>query len=64
MELREQVEAVRSSGAVNMFDSQGVQAVAEEMGLHELVEFIESDRDEYLRYIMTGDADHLRGSRC
>jgi hypothetical protein len=44
----QQQEAIRASGAINMFDIQEVKQMANDMGADELVEFIESaSPDEY-----------------
>ena len=43
--VREQIEQVRQSGAVNMTSANGVQEVAESMGFYALVDFIEDHRD-------------------
>ncbi len=55
--LFEQIMAVRSSGAVNMFDATGVQIEANKNGFYELVIFIEEHRDIYSRFILTGGAE-------
>lgn len=48
-EIMRQQEAVRRSGAVNMFDRSGVQDVARQMGFDELVEWIdEHDAEDYV----------------
>ena len=46
---KEQQEAIRSSGMINMFDKNGVKEIAEDMGSDELVEFIENaSADKYV----------------
>lgn len=64
MGLREQIEAVRDSGRVNMFNSRGVQVVADAMGLYELVAYIEENRIDYLHFIMSGEGATLEGYPC
>lgn len=45
----QQQEAIRQSGQINMFDMNGVQRIASQMGADELVNFIEqSSADEYI----------------
>lgn len=50
----EQVLVVRAMGSTNMFNAIAVQRIAYEMGLYELVDFIETDRGAYTRLILTG----------
>jgi hypothetical protein len=52
--VREQILAVRATGRSNMFDVTAVQRIAFEMGFHELVDFIETDRRAYGAFILTG----------
>lgn len=54
-EIREQIETVRQSGKVNMCDLVGVQRVAYEMNLFQLVVFLEERRETYVNLIMTGN---------
>ena len=50
--LFEQLEAVRDTGEANMLDRRGVQQVANELGLSELIIFVEdAERKEYLEFI-------------
>lgn len=53
--IREQVLAVRDTGRTNMFDTNAVQVIANEMEFYELVIFIEEHRDEYAHLILTGE---------
>ncbi len=55
--LREQILAIRAEGLTNMFDTHTVQRIAFEKGFHELVNFIETDRKAYARFILTGEAE-------
>ena len=50
-----QLMEVRASGRSNMIDTQAVQRIAFDMGLYDLVDFIESDRRAYVRVIITGE---------
>ena len=54
--IREQILAIRAEGATNMFDTRTVQCLAFEKGFYELVDFIETDRRAYARFILTGEA--------
>lgn len=53
--IKEQILAVRATGRTNMFDTNAVQVIANEMNLYELVIFIEEHKDLYVRFIMTGE---------
>ena len=52
---KEQILAVRATGRTNMFDTNAVQVIANEMNLYKLVIFIEEHKDLYVRFIMTGE---------
>lgn len=56
--IKEQILAVRDDGRTNMLDINGVQWVANDLGLYELVVYLidEPNRKEYWHFIMTGDA--------
>lgn len=54
--VKEQILAVRDTGRTNMFDVTAVQRIAFEMDFYELVNFIEENRKEYVRFILTGEA--------
>jgi len=54
--IREQIMAIRDSGAANMMDATRVQRLAFEQDFHELVIFLEENRKEYIRFILYGDA--------
>lgn len=60
--IRKQVETVRDTGLVNMFDLRGVRQVAEVMGFTELIEFIDKDRKAYAEFILYGDRQQKEGS--
>ena len=53
--VREQILAVRATGRTNMFDTNAVQVIADEMRFYELVVFIEEHKDKYARFILTGE---------
>ncbi len=54
--IRDQIMAIRDSGATNMMDAAHVQRLAFEQDLHELVIFIEDNCGEYIRFILYGDS--------
>ena len=49
--VREQILAVRATGRTNMFDTNAVQVIADEMRFYDLVVFIEEHRDKYAHFI-------------
>lgn len=53
--IREQILKVRATGRTNMFLTNEVQTIADEMGFYELVIFIEEHKKEYVNFIMYGD---------
>ncbi|BAL01359.1 hypothetical protein OBV_41600 [Oscillibacter valericigenes Sjm18-20] len=53
--VKEQILAVRETGLTNMFDTLAVQRIAHERNFFELVVFLEEHRDEYARFILTGE---------
>ena len=53
--IKEQMLAVRDTGETNMFDVVTVQRIAYDMGFHELVVYLEENRKEYVRFILTGE---------
>ena len=54
--VKEQVLAIRDTGLTNMFDIPAVQRLAFDRGFYELVCYLEEDRKEYVRFILTGEA--------
>ncbi len=52
--IREQIFAVRDSGAANMCETAAVQRAAFDRGFYELVLFIEENRESYRDFILTG----------
>ena len=53
--IKEQILAIRDTGRTNMLDSNMVQVIANEMNFFELVIFIEDHREEYGKFILTGE---------
>jgi hypothetical protein len=53
--VKEQILAVRETGLTNMFDTLTVQRIAHERNFFELVVFLESHKDKYVRFILTGE---------
>ena len=52
--IKEQIFAVRDSGAANMCEMTAVQRAAFERDFYELVLFIEENREKYWNFILTG----------
>ena len=57
--VREQILKVRDTGAVNMFDINGVQTIAYKLDLFELVNFLAEKKNHgaYAHFIITGEAN-------
>lgn len=53
--VRDQILAVRSTARTNMFDTNAVQVIANEMHFYDLVVFIEEHKDKYAHFILTGE---------
>lgn len=53
--VRDQILAVRATGRTNMFDTNAVQVIADEMHFYDLVVFIEEHKDKYAHFILTGE---------
>ena len=53
--VREQIFVIRNTGLTNMFDVNTVQRMAHEMNFFELVVFLEEHKDQYVRFILTGE---------
>ena len=51
--IKEQILAIRNSGVTNMFDVARVHYEAHVRGFHELVLYLESNKAEYSRLILT-----------
>lgn len=54
--VREQILAIRDTGLTNMFDVPMVRRLAFDRSFYELVLFLEDHRQEYVKFIMTGEA--------
>lgn len=57
--IREHILTVRDDGGTNMFDISGVQRIAYDLNLFDLVLWLEdkANHKEYVRFIMTGEAE-------
>lgn len=53
--VKEQILAIRKTGLTNMFNTLAVQRIAHEKNFFELVILIEEHKDEYARFILTGE---------
>ena len=53
--IKKQILSIRDSGRTNMFDTNMVQYLANELGYYELVIFLEEHCKEYIRCILTGE---------
>ena len=53
--LKNQIIKIAKSGRTNMFLTNEVQVIADEMGFYELVIFIEEQKKEYVNFIIHGD---------
>lgn len=53
--VHEQILTIRNTGLTNMFDVNTVQRMAHEMNFFELVVFLEEHKDQYVRFILTGE---------
>lgn len=53
-EIRNQILAIRQTGATNMFDIIKVKEIAELMEFTELAEFLPENKAEYVNFILTG----------
>lgn len=56
IKVKEQILVIRDTGLTNMFDVTAVQRIAYEMNFYELVNYLEENRKEYVRFILTGEA--------
>jgi len=54
-QIKEQILQVRDTGRTNMLDINVVQSIADELGLSELVLYLEDHREEYTHFIVYGD---------
>lgn len=53
--IKEQILAIRDTGRTNMFDTNMVQVIANEMTYYELVIFIEEHKEKYVNFILKGE---------
>ena len=53
-EIKNQILAIRQTGATNMFDIVKVKEIAELMEFTELAEFLPENKAEYVNFILTG----------
>lgn len=53
--VKDQILAVRATGRTNMFDTNMVQVIANEMRFYELVIFIEEHKEDYVNFIFKGE---------
>lgn len=54
--IKEQILAIHDTGLTNMFDAREVQRLAFDREFDELVLYLEDNRSEYVRFILTGEA--------
>ncbi len=54
--VREQILSIRETGITNMFDLPAVQRLAYERDFFDLVVYLEGHPEEYVHFIMTGEA--------
>ena len=54
--IKKQILAIRDAGVTNMLDTRAVQYYANEFNFYELVVYLEDNRLEYWKFIMTGKA--------
>lgn len=57
--IKEQILAVRDTGETNMFDINAVQYIANREEYYDLVVYLIDNREEYVKFIMTGTAPGL-----
>ena len=53
--VKDQILAIRDTGLTNMFDLPVVQRLAYERDFYELVCWLEDNKKEYVRFILTGE---------
>lgn len=54
-EIRDQILAIRETGETNMVDIPVVIDIAERDGYYELIDYLSEHRDDYVRFILTGE---------
>jgi hypothetical protein len=55
-EIINQILAIRNTGETNMFDIPVVIDIAERDGYYELIDYLSEHRDDYVRFILKGEA--------
>lgn len=53
-QLRNEINKIRNTGEVNMFDVPNVKRLAYYHNCHHLVRFLEERRADYINFILTG----------
>lgn len=56
--VKEQLLAIRDTGLTNMFDVPKVCNLAKNMGYYDLVLFLQYNRAEYVKFILTGETEN------
>ncbi|WP_407399240.1 DUF5049 domain-containing protein [Anaerovibrio sp.] len=54
-EIKRQILVIRQTGATNMFDIVTVKELAIQFDFTELAEYLQENKAEYVRFIMTGE---------
>lgn len=54
-EIKNQILAIRQTGATNMFDIIKVKEIAELLDFNELAEFLPENKAEYVNFILHGE---------
>ena len=55
--IKDQILLIRETGITNMFDLGMVRALAKELDMTELIEFIENNSKAYTHFILTGEVE-------
>jgi hypothetical protein len=53
--IKKQILDIRDSGETNMFDVSRVRIISLRKGYFELLEFLENNKNAYVRFILTGE---------
>ena len=53
--IKKQILDIRDSGETNMFDVSRVKIISLRKGYFELLEFLENNKNAYVRFILTGE---------
>ena len=53
--IKKQILNIRDSGETNMFDVSRVKIISLRKGYFELLEFLENNKNAYVRFILTGE---------